>query len=508
MATNKKISELTELTSPASDDYLAIVDTSAGETKKIKRSNLIATLSDLGITASTDDLNILDGASSEGLTHTELMYLNGVTSNIQTQLDGKVPTTRQITAGTGLSGGGTLDSDITLSLNANLDDLGDTSITTPSAGHYLRYDGTNWVNSALQAGDLPSHTHSGDDITSGTVGAAYGGTGIDTSSFTGIPKISSGTWSVGAELNDLSDTSISSPADGEVLTYNGTSGKWENQPASGGGASQLSDLSDVGTVSYTAGYVLKADGTDYDSGYLNLGELGDTSISSPASGQYLRHDGTNWANSTIQKADLPTINLDDLGDVNASSPSDGQVLTWDSGTSNWIASTPSGGGAWALVSHSTFTSDNYSITGLDGDTDKIYKLVIRAEYTTDRFPLQLRFNSDTGTNYAYTLRYTGNNNGADLNSYTTSVSFDSSYMWLRGLNNMNSYLVEILIWAKSGRYRMIRFKTVGEGGTNYWELVDGAGWWNNTTSNLTSIQIYCSAGYSISGEYWLYKISS
>lgn len=40
MAT-KKISDLTELTSTAQDDVLAIVDTSANETKKIKVSNLV-----------------------------------------------------------------------------------------------------------------------------------------------------------------------------------------------------------------------------------------------------------------------------------------------------------------------------------------------------------------------------------------------------------------------------------------------------------------------------------
>ena len=40
MAT-KKISDLTELTSTAQDDVLAIVDTSASETKKIKVSNLV-----------------------------------------------------------------------------------------------------------------------------------------------------------------------------------------------------------------------------------------------------------------------------------------------------------------------------------------------------------------------------------------------------------------------------------------------------------------------------------
>ena len=39
---NKKITDLTELTEAASDDYLEIVDTSANTSKKISRENLIA----------------------------------------------------------------------------------------------------------------------------------------------------------------------------------------------------------------------------------------------------------------------------------------------------------------------------------------------------------------------------------------------------------------------------------------------------------------------------------
>ena len=31
------------------------------------------------------------------------------------------------------------------------------------------------------------------------------------------------------ELNDLSDVSVSSPANGETLTYNSGNGEWENQ---------------------------------------------------------------------------------------------------------------------------------------------------------------------------------------------------------------------------------------------------------------------------------------
>ena len=38
---NKKITDLTELTAAASDDYLEIVDTSANTSKKISRENLI-----------------------------------------------------------------------------------------------------------------------------------------------------------------------------------------------------------------------------------------------------------------------------------------------------------------------------------------------------------------------------------------------------------------------------------------------------------------------------------
>lgn len=87
----------------------------------------------------------------------------------------------------------------------SLNDIGDVSISSPSAGHYLRYDGSNWVNSALQAADLPSHTHAWADVDK-----------------------------AGSSVNDLEDVSISSPADGEVLTYNASTGKWENKAAAGG----------------------------------------------------------------------------------------------------------------------------------------------------------------------------------------------------------------------------------------------------------------------------------
>ena len=65
-----------------------------------------------GLTASTAELNKLDGLTASTA---ELNRTNGATSNIQAQLDGKPPTSRTISAGGGLTGGGSLASNRTIS---------------------------------------------------------------------------------------------------------------------------------------------------------------------------------------------------------------------------------------------------------------------------------------------------------------------------------------------------------------------------------------------------------
>lgn len=47
---------------------------------------------------------------------------------------------------------------------------------------------------------------------------------------------------VSVALSDLTDVEITEPENNEVLTYNSESGKWENQPAQGGGSSDYADL--------------------------------------------------------------------------------------------------------------------------------------------------------------------------------------------------------------------------------------------------------------------------
>jgi hypothetical protein len=90
---DKKITDLTELTEAASDDYLEIVDTSANASKKITRENLIAGHdhdSDyLGISAKAADSDKLDGNDSTAFatsTHShDHGNLTGLTDDDHTQ---------------------------------------------------------------------------------------------------------------------------------------------------------------------------------------------------------------------------------------------------------------------------------------------------------------------------------------------------------------------------------------------------------------------------------------
>lgn len=62
-----------------------------------------------------------------------------------------------------------------------------------------------------------------------------------------------------SSLADLTDTTITTPADGEVLAYNATSGKWENTTQSAG---SLAGLSDTTITSPTAAQPLTYDATN------------------------------------------------------------------------------------------------------------------------------------------------------------------------------------------------------------------------------------------------------
>lgn len=79
---NKRITDVDFINSLNSNESFFINQNNT--IKQINKNNVVLPVSSLGITASADELNKLDGVIS---TTTELNYVHGVTSNIQTQID-------------------------------------------------------------------------------------------------------------------------------------------------------------------------------------------------------------------------------------------------------------------------------------------------------------------------------------------------------------------------------------------------------------------------------------
>ena len=195
-----------------------------------------------------------------------------------------------------------------------INDLTDVDTSGISIGQVLQYDGTNFVPFSIT-----------DQV---------GATILD-------------------ELGDV-DTTTTAPTNGDTLVFDGTN--FVPQAPTGGGASIISDLTDVDTTGVVTNNVLKYDGTNWVDGSVAYSEVtGTPTLSSVAtSGDYSDLTGTPTlatvatSGSYTDLLDPPTIpsNINDLGDVDTTGITNGQVLQYN-GT-NFVPVTISGGGASAL----------------------------------------------------------------------------------------------------------------------------------------------------------------
>ncbi len=179
-----------------------------------------------------------------------------------------------------------------------------------------------------------------------------------------------------------------------------------NVPVSGGGASQLSELSDVGTVSYTAGQYLRADGTDYDSASIQDEDLPssitrdsewdtiseietatgvniiiNTEIDTEAELEGLLGDVTNvFTNNdgALSDDDLSDNNLSDLGDIQVTTPADGHLLLYDGVTDNRFENVVMSGDVTITAAGVTSLS-----TDSVADNEIDYTAVTLADFTDD-----------------------------------------------------------------------------------------------------------------------------
>ena len=176
------LNTLNELAAALGDDanFSTTITTALGNRLRIDVSNqgLSSTektnaLTNLGVSSSPTELNILDGAT---LSTAELNFVDGVTSAIQTQIDAKQDT---LTAGTGINiSGTTISTDLT-----NLVGTGsiqadavtavkmaqfDDNLTAANSGDILVSNGTDFDNVAM-SGDVTISSSGATTIGSGAV---------------------------------------------------------------------------------------------------------------------------------------------------------------------------------------------------------------------------------------------------------------------------------------------------------------------------------------------------
>ena len=384
MAGKKTITNLSELTSAASNDVVPVVDvsdqsvTSSGETKKITVTNLLSSKADSSHTHAISDV-----------------------TNLQTSLDAKQAA---VIAGDGLSfSGDTLNAEVT---QAELD----AKQSAPSEGAFVdgdktKLDGIEASATADQTGAEIKAAYEGEadtnaftdadhtkldgietgataDQTASEIKTAYE-SNSDTNAFTdadhskldGI-EASATADQTGAEIKSLyeaeSDTNAFTDADHTKLdgiAAGAIANVSEDTTPQLGGNLDVNGQDIVSTSNSDIEIAPNGTGKTVFKGNTNAGKITlncennshGVSLASPAhadysgswtltlptsagsNGQVLTTNGSgvaSWA------AGSSVSDLNDLSDVNAGSPSDGQVLKWNNSASEWqaMADNNSGGG--------------------------------------------------------------------------------------------------------------------------------------------------------------------
>jgi len=271
-----------------------------------------------------------------------------------------------------------------------LDELHDVSIASPSSGQFIKYNGTLWVNDAIDLGtdttgnyiatisgtaNEISVTGSGSESAAVTIGLPSDVTIANDLTVTGNLTVNGTTTTLNTETLSIEDNIVilnsgvtGSPttnAGVEVergtstnvsLRWNETTDKWQftNDGSTytdlGAGGATISDTPPVSPVSGQVWFESDTAKTYvyYDSQWIEIGALAaagivtmsDTAPVSPA-------DGKLWFNSSTAKtyvyydsawveigAGSNPASLNDIGDVTITSATNGQFLRWDDGA--WV----------------------------------------------------------------------------------------------------------------------------------------------------------------------------
>ena len=262
---------------------------------------------------------------------------------------------------------------------SGINDIGDVSITSAQTDQLLKWNGSNWVN--FTPGYLTSFTETDPTVPTHVKNI----TQADINSWNSKSTVSA--------LNDLSDVNTSGLANNKILKYNGTSwviadddGAVQSDWAATSGLAailnkptipvNLQDLSNVTITSPSNGQVLKYNGSswtnDTDATASGGGggatvSVSDTAPSSPSNGDlwyksdegrlkiyYTDGDSNQWvdAHPIGTGSSYGDSNVDTH--LNTSSASASEVLSWNGNDYAWIAQ--SSGGGVSLTSFSVVSN--------------------------------------------------------------------------------------------------------------------------------------------------------
>jgi hypothetical protein len=236
-----KISQLTAAASVSGTQEFEIND--SGTSKKVTGSQIKTFVKDafapsdiVGVTASVAEINKLTGTPA-GLTATELGYVDGVTSAIQTQIDSKAPLT-----GTGASG------TWPISISGDAASTDGKSFGTFTAAGGIAYATSTTALAANAAGTA------GQVLLSGGAGAPTWGSVIDYQLFT-----ATGTWTkpAGISANAIVFVEVWAAGGGGGMTGSNT----DNTAGGGGGGSYGSLYKLASTLGATVSVTIGSGGT-------------------------------------------------------------------------------------------------------------------------------------------------------------------------------------------------------------------------------------------------------
>jgi hypothetical protein len=183
--------------------------------------------------------------------------------------------------------------------------------------------------------------------------------------------------------------------------------------------------------------------------------------------------------------------------------STGNILTVAGGVPTWAAPAP--GGGLALLSTTSLSTNTVTISSISGSY-KYLHVIVKDLSSSANDNIQIRFNSNTGSNYAWSrIRVTGSTVGGSNATGNTSIDIMESFTssaW-----NNAGFMEMIIPRYTETEIKAIYLRSLGSGASS--RKVDWTQGTFNSTSAISSITIFCEAGATTfsSGTVYVYGVS-